>query len=134
VTPRGAAGGPIPTLAHAAGIYLRAAPATVVLRAAVSLATSLAPVATAWLTKAVLDQLSRGSGRNMLPAAAALAASIGLLAVVQHLVHYADQEMSRRVAAYTQDRLFVAVGSPGGALLAQYPLSLPCGRCCNWFA
>jgi ATP-binding cassette subfamily B protein len=120
VTERAAVGGTMRTLAHAVGIYLRAAPASAVLRVAASLATSLAPVTTAWLTKVVLDQLSSGSrpGRSMLPAAAALAATIGLLAVVQHLVRYADQEMGRRVAAYTQDRLFVAVGRlPGIAQL-----------------
>jgi ATP-binding cassette subfamily B protein len=114
VTKRGVAGGPIHALAYAVGIYRRAAPASAVLRVAASLAASLAPVATAWLTKAVLDQLITGSGQSMLPAAAALAISIGLLAVVQHVVRYTDQELGARGAAYTQDRLFVAVGRRRG--------------------
>jgi ATP-binding cassette subfamily B protein len=112
------AGATVRSLAHAVGIYVRAAPAAAALRAVATVTTAFAPVAAAWLTKIVLDRLSAGASREVLPAAALLAASMGALAAAQHVVRYADQEMGRRVAAYTTNRLFVAVGRlPGIAEL-----------------
>ena len=107
--------GAVRVFVEATRICLRAAPGFVLVRFAAGLVAGLGPVAVAWLTKAVLDALVANAGPgdpvgDMAPAAA-LAATIGALAALSHIVRYADREISRRVTAHTQDRLFEAVST-----------------------
>ncbi|MGN9907513.1 ABC transporter ATP-binding protein [Phytohabitans sp. LJ34] len=108
MTGPGAGTGSLRAFGHAVGICVRAAPGFAVLRLVASLVAGLGPVAVAWLTKVVLDALAASGGQSIRPVAA-LAAVVGLLAVVGHFMRYVDREIGRRVIAYTQDRLFRAV-------------------------
>ncbi|WP_248960692.1 ABC transporter ATP-binding protein [Sphaerisporangium perillae] len=75
---------------------------------AVTLAAAAIPVATAWLTKIVLDGLT-GEGTAVMPAAIALV-SLGVLALtLPHARRYLRAELGRATALRTQDRLYTKV-------------------------
>ncbi|MFF9571716.1 ABC transporter ATP-binding protein [Streptomyces sp. NPDC014685] len=77
--------------------------------------TGILPVATAWLTKLVLDLLTTGaSAAKLIAVATALAGAAATTSIVPHLVQYVRTEMDRRVALLAQERLFTAVGSFAG--------------------
>jgi ATP-binding cassette subfamily B protein len=77
--------------------------------------TGLAPVATAWLTKLVLDALTGGGDRSALPSLAAGLAACGLgVIVLPHASTYAQAQLRRAVRALVVDRLFRAVNSHTG--------------------
>ncbi|MFV2171695.1 ABC transporter ATP-binding protein [Actinomadura sp. LOL_016] len=74
-----------------------------------------APVATAWLTKLVLDGLARGADRDVLAFLAAGLAACGLcVIVVPHASTYAQAQLRRAVRARVVDRLFGAVNADAG--------------------
>jgi ATP-binding cassette subfamily B protein len=106
--------GTIRLLASAVGVYVRAAPFAAGVRTAGALITGAAPVVTAWLTKLLIDRLIEDRGPSVWTYAAALAATGALLAVVQHLSHYADREIDRRVTLFTQAEMFAAVSALPG--------------------
>ncbi|MEU6033841.1 ABC transporter ATP-binding protein [Actinomadura sp. NPDC047616] len=102
-------------------LALRAAPAHVALCVVAGLAAGGTPVATAWLTKVMLDRIAAGvpDGLASLTAVAAGLAAVGAAAaVLPHLSAYASAETSRRLKLTTQDRLYAKVGGlPGMARL-----------------
>jgi ATP-binding cassette subfamily B protein len=108
------------TLAGALRTYHRAAPLTAWLRLFAAIAAGLVPVAAAWLTKALLDGLAaeHRAATQLGLFAGALAAAGALGALLQHLAHFLDQEVTRKVGLHTQAELFTAVGrAPGLAEL-----------------
>jgi len=98
----------------------RAAPGCVALQVLLSLTGGLAPVAAAWLTKGVLDQLT---GPNvtlaaLLPLAGGLVAVGVVLGVVPHTAAYANAQLERQVGRLARSRLYEAVNAlPGLARL-----------------
>ncbi|MEW9529356.1 ABC transporter ATP-binding protein [Microbispora sp. NPDC049125] len=76
--------------------------------AALTLLTAALPVAIAWLTKLVLDEIAGGHPRVAAAAAlgAALAACGVLAALGPQLIQYVRDETGRRVGLVAQDRLF----------------------------
>ncbi len=100
-------------LGLAVGLYLRAAPVAFAVRVLAMIVSGLAPVAVAWFVKSVIDGLTTHRGSVIGPATATAVAG-GAMAVTQHLAHYADQELNRRVAMLTTGRLFAAVNGMTG--------------------
>ncbi|MFC4912123.1 ABC transporter ATP-binding protein [Actinomadura gamaensis] len=89
----------------------RATPAAV----AIAVLAGSAPVATAWLTKLVLDALAAGEGRSeLLPLAAGLAVCGLAVTVLPHASTYVQQQLKRAVRALASDRLFRAVNADAG--------------------
>ncbi|MEV6299147.1 ABC transporter ATP-binding protein [Actinoplanes sp. NPDC051861] len=80
-----------------------------------AVAAGAAPVAVAWLTKAVLDTLTGATtSASLLPAVLALAAA-GLAAVVlPHLLNHTDRELGRAVTIAAKRRLYTAISGLGG--------------------
>jgi ATP-binding cassette, subfamily B, bacterial len=95
----------------AARIALRAAPAATVGCALARCLVGGAPVATAWLTKLVLDELARpgttGAGLTWLAAGLA-ATGIAIVAGTQTM-RYLATELERRVGLLVTDRLYAVV-------------------------
>src|SRR6266542_3621673 len=73
-------------------------------------------VLAAWLTKSVLDRLTAADTplTPLLAAAAGLAATGVVLAVVPHAVSYTATELERRVALLARERLYTAVNALPG--------------------
>ena len=99
---------------QASAIYFRAAPAAACLRLGTSLLAGAVPVATAWLTRAVLDRLTSHTGPPLWAAAVALAVLGTVTAMAQQVGQYADRETGRRVTLHTQATLFTAVCAQRG--------------------
>ncbi|MEV4380148.1 ABC transporter ATP-binding protein [Streptosporangium sp. NPDC049644] len=75
---------------------------------ALTVATAAAPVATAWLTKVVLDGLTGENDRVM--TAAIVLVSVGALTLAMpHARRYLRAELGRSIALRTQDRLYTTV-------------------------
>ncbi|MFF4198258.1 ABC transporter ATP-binding protein [Nonomuraea sp. NPDC001831] len=80
-----------------------------------TLAMGLMPVATAWLTKMVLDQIvGRTEWAALLGASMGLALAGLMNGVVPHISQYFRSEMERASGMLAQDRLFAAVGRLAG--------------------
>ncbi|MFF4193618.1 ABC transporter ATP-binding protein [Nonomuraea sp. NPDC001831] len=94
-------------LAGAAELAWRGAPAMVIVYVATTLAQALLPIAAAWLTKALLDALSRHSGPVLGPALglAACGLAAGVLPAVSS---FANSALGRSVGLRATDRLFGA--------------------------
>ncbi|RFU41836.1 ABC transporter ATP-binding protein [Actinomadura logoneensis] len=102
-------------LASAASLTWRAHWRAALASAALAVLAGLAPVATAWLTKLVLDGLTSGRPRSeLVPLAAGLAACGLSVTVVPHLSTYAQRQLRRAVRRLASDRLFRAVNSDAG--------------------
>lgn len=71
--------------------------------------SGLVPVATAWLTKLVIDDLTTGTGEHTLLYAAGLAALGLMTGVTPQLTEYLRGELGRRMDRFLQDRLHTAV-------------------------
>ncbi|WP_433066685.1 ABC transporter ATP-binding protein [Dactylosporangium sp. CS-033363] len=93
---------------------MRAAPGHVTVRLLTLLLLGLAPAATAWVTKVLLD-------RPGWPPALGLAGIGAAVAVAAHVSAYADAEIGRRVTRLTQERLFAAVTAPAGIAQLEDP-------------
>ncbi|MFF4409918.1 ABC transporter ATP-binding protein [Streptomyces sp. NPDC001262] len=108
-----AAGGAAATLrriAAAGALVARAAPGVLAAHALLSMAVGVLPVATAWLTKLMLDGLSSGaSSARLIALGAGLAASGVVLGVVPQVDRYLRTELDRRVGLLADDRLFTVV-------------------------
>ncbi|MBD8078583.1 ABC transporter ATP-binding protein [Cellulosimicrobium arenosum] len=114
--------GRVGALVVATRLYHRAAPATVVARAATIAAAGLVPVAAAWLTKALVDGLGTGlTVRTTVLLAIGLAVTGALGAVLAHVARYLDQEIARRVSLHMQATLFGAVVRPTGIAQLEDP-------------
>jgi ATP-binding cassette subfamily B protein len=94
----------------AGGLAVRAAPGVLALYVTTALLGGAQPVAVAWFTKAVLDEVVRGTGVGslLLPAAGLVATGI-LGAVLPQVVQYLRGELTRTTGLLTQDRVFRAV-------------------------
>ncbi|MFC5184287.1 ABC transporter ATP-binding protein [Actinomadura harenae] len=102
-------------LASVASLTWRAHRRAALASAALAVLAGLAPVATAWLTKLVLDGLTSGRGRStLIPLAAGLAVCGLSVTVVPHLSTYAQRQLRRAVRALASDRLFRAVNADAG--------------------
>jgi ATP-binding cassette subfamily B protein len=112
--PRWRPGSGTRTLGQAVAIYFRAAPAHAALRLVLAVATGAAPVAVAWLTKLLIDDLTAHHAGRAGPLALAVAATGAVAAAIQHLNNYIEREIDRRVTLFTQDRLFRAVVAQRG--------------------
>lgn len=94
----------------AAGLAAKAAPGPLTVYLVLTLATGALPVATAWLTKLLLDELVGGaSPAALLQLGAGLAASGIVAGVAPQVTQYVRAETDRGVALLAQDRLFAAV-------------------------
>ncbi|HWO63033.1 MAG TPA: ABC transporter ATP-binding protein, partial [Umezawaea sp.] len=99
----------------ATALAVRAAPGPVALYVVLTLATGTLPVATAWLTKLVLDGLASAADPTGLVGSAAGLAGIGVaVGVVPHVLHYLRAELDREVGVLAKDRLFTAVAGFAG--------------------
>jgi ATP-binding cassette subfamily B protein len=97
-------------LTAAGRLSVETAPGQLALFVVLTLASGSLPVASAWLTKLVIDGLVRGSPPGSLVALAAALAGLGVVtAVSPALTRYLRAEMSRRSSLAAQDRLFSAV-------------------------
>ncbi|GGQ75151.1 ABC transporter ATP-binding protein [Couchioplanes azureus] len=97
-------------LLRAVALVRRAAPASLVLSLVVSVAAAAVPVAVAWLTKVVLDGVSRGSGGPALRTTAVLLAiASAMVLILPELLQYLRARLSRAASALAQDRLLAAV-------------------------
>ncbi|WUI01376.1 ABC transporter ATP-binding protein/permease [Spirillospora sp. NBC_00431] len=83
----------------------------------------LAPVATAWLTKLVLDAITEGEGHDgvLLPLAAGLAVCGLGVTVVPYASGYAHDQLRRAVRVLVADRLFRAVNDQAGLRRLESP-------------
>ncbi|WP_444960760.1 ABC transporter ATP-binding protein [Nocardiopsis sp. M1B1] len=76
----------------------------------IAVVAGVTPVATAWLMRTVLNDLSAGAAVATVLALAAALAVLGLVtAVTTALQVYAEDELGRRVGLHADDRLFRAV-------------------------
>ncbi|GAA2216074.1 ABC transporter ATP-binding protein [Nonomuraea monospora] len=99
----------------AAALAWKAHPVAAVGAAVLGVLGGLAPVATAWLTKLVLDALVRGDGFAALaPAAGGLALSGLAVIVLPHVSDYAKAQLRRSICLLIYDRLFRAVNRHPG--------------------
>ncbi|MFB4298831.1 ABC transporter ATP-binding protein [Actinomadura sp. NTSP31] len=98
-----------------AALAWRAHPGATAASVVLAVLTGLAPVATAWLMKGVLDALAAGGDHDSLPALAAGLAACGLcVTVLPHASTYAQAQLRRAVRALVAARLFGAVNAHGG--------------------
>jgi ATP-binding cassette subfamily B protein len=94
----------------AGSLAARAAPGTLAAYVVLTLSSGGLPVASAWLTKLVLDRLVEGAAPTVLAGLAAGLAAAGVLAgVLPQVTQYQRAEMDRAVGLVAQDRLFTAV-------------------------
>jgi ATP-binding cassette, subfamily B, bacterial len=94
----------------AGGLTARAAVPVMLPYVALTLAAGTFPVATAWLTKLIIDGLVAREPPAVLLRTAAAMAAVGLAAAVMpQVTRYLRAEMDRRVGVLAQDRLFTAV-------------------------
>ena len=102
-------------LARAAGaavrLTARAAPGQLALHAVVTVLAAILPVATAWLTKLVLDATARHEGTlaRLLGLVAGLAATGLVAAALPQVAQYLRATLQRAVARTALDRLYTAV-------------------------
>ncbi|MBT3154272.1 ABC transporter ATP-binding protein [Streptomyces sp. CHD11] len=99
----------------AAALGITAAPGLTALYTALTLATGALPVATAWLTKVLLDSLvDPADSPSLIVVGVGLTAVGTAAAVTPHVARYLRQEAARRVGLRAQDRLFAALNGHTG--------------------
>src|SRR5580704_19253609 len=88
-------------------------------------ATGLAPVAAAWLLRAILDSLTGGGGHATLPLlVVAIAAAGGLQQVLPAVAHYLSAQSGRAIERLAKSELFAAIGRLAGLRRLQEPAFL----------
>ncbi|RVX39373.1 ATP-binding cassette subfamily B protein [Nonomuraea polychroma] len=98
------------SIAEAAGLVWHAGPMRAVCHALVTFVQAALPVAVAWLTKLVLDELVRGATVAELAALLVPLVVVGVaIAALPQLSAYIGAELGRRVSTYALDRLYVAM-------------------------
>ncbi|MFI7639618.1 ABC transporter ATP-binding protein [Nonomuraea sp. NPDC049400] len=99
----------IGTARAAADVALRTAPGMMAVFVLVMLVEAVAPIAVAWLTKLVVDDLAgHGSDAGLITLAVALAASGVLIAALPQVSQYLGNQMARAFTARTTAQLFTA--------------------------
>jgi ATP-binding cassette subfamily B protein len=115
---------PAGTVARHAGSALtlawRSAPGAVLASVGLSVLGGTAPIALAWLTRAVLDSLAAGAGAVAAPALALAAVGVAT-ALAPHSTRYAAARLERRVGLAAQDRLFTAMNRFAGLARLEDP-------------
>jgi ATP-binding cassette, subfamily B, bacterial len=104
----------------AADLTLRARPAALAGTLALTVIEASCPVAAAWLTARLVDNLATGEGAVAGPAAALAAVGV-LLALLPYVARLLTGELSRAVARQAQDRLFRSVTAQPGLAWYESP-------------
>ncbi|MFB4274817.1 ABC transporter ATP-binding protein [Nonomuraea sp. MTCD27] len=98
------------SVAEAAGLVWHAGPVRAVCYASVTLIQAALPVAVAWFTKLVIDDLVRGAPLSELAVLLPPLVLVGVaMAALPRLGMYLGAEMGRQVSMRALDRLFVAL-------------------------
>ncbi|MBC6459729.1 ABC transporter ATP-binding protein [Actinomadura sp. HBU206391] len=98
------------TALSAIGLAVRAAPGAVIAYVALAVVGAVAPVATAWLLKLVMDGLVAGAAlSSLLGLAGGLAVAGVVTAVEPQVTQYVRAESERRLGLLSLDRLYSAV-------------------------
>ncbi|ATL32967.1 ABC transporter ATP-binding protein [Streptomyces formicae] len=109
----------------AVSLSARAAPAAFAAHTLLTLLTSAAPVASAWLMKLVIDNLVHHGPRDTLIALTTGLGAVGLVAaLLPQLLQYLRAELDREVGLLTQERLFTATDRQVGLARFEDPLFL----------
>lgn len=111
---------PVRNLGRVWAVAWRAGRRTCVCLVLCAAVTALVPVAVAWLTKLVVDQLSSGQPGSVWPVAA-LAVTGAIAAGIVHLSSYLNVEMDRGVQLVTTDRLYTTINGFGGLARFEQP-------------
>ncbi|GAA3944100.1 ABC transporter ATP-binding protein [Actinomadura viridis] len=93
----------------ALGLAWRSGPLLTLALVLAAVLTGAAPVATAWLTKLLIDRLATGSGPSPALLAVLLAVAGSAMALLPHFVQFARREHQRRILRRSTDELFAAV-------------------------
>ncbi|WP_026412650.1 ABC transporter ATP-binding protein [Actinomadura oligospora] len=101
------------SVVEAVALIARAAPVEVPVFLAVTIAAAAAPIATAWLTKLVIDRLTGGNG-PVGALALGLAAAGFATAVLPAVARFARGQIGRAASLAGTDRLFAAAESQVG--------------------
>ncbi|HEX8629196.1 MAG TPA: ABC transporter ATP-binding protein [Catenuloplanes sp.] len=102
-------------LSAALALAWRSSSTLVAARVATALVSGLAPVATAWLTKEILDLLvARAQTAQVLGVVLGLAATVLLGSLMPAVAEFADAELSRRARLTGRRELYRAIGRFGG--------------------
>jgi ATP-binding cassette subfamily B protein len=104
----------------------RAAPAVVLMQLGLAIAAAALPVVVAWLTKLIIDTLTRRAPvlEPLLWTAAGLAATGLLLALLPRVTGFLDREAARSIALRAHERLYSAVEQLSGLARFEDPLFL----------
>ena len=99
-------------LRDAGALAWRTRRSLIAVRVLLAVVAGAAPVATAWLTKTVLDGIGRGG--SLLAPAAGLALAGVLMVILPRISLYADSEHGRALTLSMKDRLYAAVDAIPG--------------------
>ena len=113
------------SLRAAVALPCRAHPGIFAAQLLIMVATGLAPVAAAWLLRAILDSLTGGGGHATLPLlVVALAAAGGLQQVLPAVAHYLSAQSGRAIERLAKSELFAAIGRLAGLRRLEEPAFL----------
>ncbi|WP_327287689.1 ABC transporter ATP-binding protein [Streptomyces sp. NBC_01198] len=99
----------------ATGLAFRAAPRQLAALTLLTVLGAVLPIASAWMVRAVLDRLARGSGIDALLVPTGMLATAGVAAAaVPHLLQYAQAQIQRAAGLHAQDSLYRAVDALTG--------------------
>jgi ATP-binding cassette, subfamily B, bacterial len=108
--------------ARAAALAWRCAPGALLAQVAVTAVGGLAPVAAAWLTRALLDRLATGADWPALAGPAFALAGVGTAAAAMaQAARYLAAELDRRVGRHTEGALFDAINGFHGLARLEDP-------------
>ena len=109
--------------AAALGLAWRSRRGAVLSAVALTLLGGLTPVATAWLTKLILDAIVAGSfDESRLVVMTAALGVLGIAtATIPHAIRYAEGELDRGLRLDTQDRLYLAINRLQGLAMFEQP-------------
>jgi ATP-binding cassette, subfamily B, bacterial len=114
--------GPARALAMMIGMAWRAHPGAFCGLLAVAALAGLAPIASAWLLRAILDDLAAGHGHGqVLTLALALGAAAGATAVLPGISQYLSAQSGRSIQRDATGRLFTAVNRLSGLRTLEDP-------------
>lgn len=112
----------LPALADAAMIAWRSAPHLLFGRIVLTIGTSVVPVGVAWLTKVVLDGITRSAGGGVRLVPVLGLAALGVLAaVLPQVSNFVDREMRRVLGLAVRTRLYRAVVNLKGLASLENP-------------
>ncbi|MEU8234559.1 ABC transporter ATP-binding protein [Actinoplanes sp. NPDC048967] len=107
---------------RAVRISFRAAPGASCLKVLLTGVTALAPVAVAWLTKLLLDDLVTAGDAPSTTLVVAVAAAGAVSGVVPVVSHYFDTQLGRAVKTWSRTTLFAAINRLRGLARLEDPV------------